>query len=43
MKQSYGTKYSRMDQVKFCGREPLKNLAWSILKYFVSNKTEFIP
>ena len=32
----YGTKYSRMDQVKFCGRQPLKNLnyhiTWNFLK-----------
>ena len=25
---SYGTKYSRMDQIKFSGRQPLKKLKW---------------
>ena len=31
----HGTKYSRMDQIN-CGRQPLKNFTWSILKYLDS-------
>ena len=34
-----GTKYSRMDQVKFVEENPLKIFSWSILKYFVSSVT----
>ena len=30
------SKYSRMSQVIFCGRQPLKIFTWRILKYFVS-------
>ena len=28
---------------KICGRQPLKNFTWSILEYFVSFKTKYIP
>ena len=33
-----GRKYSRMDQVKFVERQPLKNFTWSILEYFALNQ-----
>lgn len=29
------SKYSRMSQVIFCGRQPLKIFTWRILKYFL--------
>ena len=32
---SYGTKYSRMDQVKFMEDSLHQNFTWSILEYFV--------
>ena len=35
-----GTKYSRMDQVKFFKRLSSKNFTWSILQYFVPNTNQ---